>query len=70
MNPVTPIVLMFQRAIYTPHSNKVTHQPLLPHWSYGGYVAYLGLSFAFGIVFLALAVRVFGKAEVNFAEEL
>ena len=70
MNPVTPIVLMFQRAIYTPHVNKATHQALLPNWSYGEYVAYLGMSFAFGLIFLAIAVRVFSKAEVNFAEEL
>jgi hypothetical protein len=43
---------------------------LLPHWSYGGYCAYLGMSFGFGIIVLAIAVKVFGRAETNFAEEL
>jgi ABC-type polysaccharide/polyol phosphate export permease len=71
-NPVTPIVLVFQRAIYAKLDNTSTNPPtpLLPHWPYWGYVAYLGMSFAFGILVLALAVRVFGRAEANFAEEL
>jgi ABC-2 type transport system permease protein len=71
-NPVTPIVLVFQRAIYAKLDNTSTTPvtPLLPHWPYWGYVAYLGMSFAFGILVLALAVRVFGRAEANFAEEL
>ena len=76
-NPVTPIVLMFQRAIYAkldnPHVNPVTdptHVQLLPHWPYWGYVAYLGWSLAFAIVVLTVAVSVFGRSEANFAEEL
>jgi ABC-2 type transport system permease protein len=70
LNPVTPIVVLFQRAIYTPHNNKATGAPLLPHWPYSTYVAYLGLSFLLGFIFLALAVWVFGRSEQNFAEEL
>jgi ABC-2 type transport system permease protein len=74
-NPVTPIVLVFQRAIYAKMDkvipgNPPTLSPLLPHWPYWGYVAYLGLSFAFGIIVIGIAVKVFSKAEVNFAEEL
>jgi ABC-2 type transport system permease protein len=71
-NPVTPVVLFFQRAIYTPHAAKGTGrgQPLLPDWSYAKYLGYLGWSFLFGAVVLALAVWVFGKSEANFAEEL
>ena len=75
LNPVTPIVLVFQRAIYARVDNTKL-QPgrsdttILPHWPYWGYVAYLGYSFAFGIVVLALAVWVFGRSEANFAEEL
>src|SRR3954462_6749270 len=66
-NPVTPIVLIFQRALYAKLDNTSTRPPtpLLPHWSYGGYVAYLGMSFAFGLIVLALAVYVFGRAETN-----
>jgi ABC-2 type transport system permease protein len=68
-NPVTPVVLTFQRAIYA-RLNDGGGNPLLPHWSYGWYVAYLAMSFAFGFIVLAIAVRVFGRAEANFAEEL
>jgi len=70
LNPVTPIVVIFQRAIYTPHNNMVSHLPLLPNWSYWTYVAYLGMSFAMGFAFLVLGVWVFGRSEANFAEEL
>lgn len=72
-NPVTPIVIVFQRAIYAKMTNPgapAGHQELLPQWHYWGYVSYLGMSFAFGIIVLAIAVRVFGRSEVNFAEEL
>ena len=54
-NPVTPIVLIFQRAIYArldnPHP-KGGGPPvqLLPHWPYWGYVAYLGYSLAFALI--------------------
>ena len=74
-NPVTPIVIVFQRAIYArlvnPHpKGGGPAVQLLPHWPYWGYLAYLGYSFAFGLITLALAVRVFGRSEANFAEEL
>jgi len=71
-NPVTPIILVFQRAIYAKldntHTTPIT--PLLPHWPYWGYVAYLGWAFAFAFITLAIAVRVFGRSEASFAEEL
>jgi len=71
-NPVTPIVLLFQRAIYGKLENTHTSPPtpLLPHWGYGTYVAYLGWSFLVGILVLVLGVYVFGRSEANFAEEL
>ena len=77
-NPITPIVLIFQRAIYaktytvTIASSHVakTYQAPYPQWPYWGYLAYLGMSFVFGIIVLGIAVKVFGNAEVNFAEEL
>jgi ABC-2 type transport system permease protein len=71
LNPVTPIVIMFQRALYA-KTNTGGPNPtqLLPEWSYWKYVGYLGYSFAVGAIVLLIAVRVFGKAEGNFAEEL
>jgi ABC-2 type transport system permease protein len=72
-NPVTPIVLVVQRAIYAVVTNPDAppgSQQLLPDWPYWGYVAYLGMSFAVGAIVLAIAINVFGRSEVNFAEEL
>jgi ABC-2 type transport system permease protein len=75
LNPVTPIVVTFQRAIYAKLTNPNVpvgssgHQ-LLPTWSVWGYLAYTGYAFAFGIIVLAIAFRVFGRSEANFAEEL
>jgi ABC-2 type transport system permease protein len=72
-NPVTPIVLVFQRAIYGVMTNPDAppgSQQLLPDWTYWGYVAYLGMSFAVGATVLTIAIKVFGRSEVNFAEEL
>jgi len=68
-NPVTPIVVLFQRAIYA-KTETSGGTKLLPDWSLGGYALYLGWSFLFGFIVLAVAVAVFGRAEVNFAEEL
>jgi ABC-2 type transport system permease protein len=80
LNPVTPIVLIFQRAIYGQTSStssgpgtgplKNITSEILPDWAWSGYLAYLGLSFAFGFVMLLIAVHVFGRVEANFAEEL
>jgi ABC-2 type transport system permease protein len=77
-NPVTPIVLTFQRAIYgktqyswTPPGTKtpiVYH--VLPIWGIGTYAALLGAVLAVSIVLFLLALIVFGRLEGNFAEEL
>ena len=54
MNPVTPIVLMFQRAIYAKLDNTTTvpARPLLPHWPEWKYAMYLGWSFVFALLVL------------------
>jgi ABC-type polysaccharide/polyol phosphate export permease len=78
LNPVTPIVLLFQRAIYAkldnPNVQPTAASPkanqILPHWPMTTYLAYLGYSFAIGIAVMAIAVWVFGRSEANFAEEL
>ena len=78
LNPVTPVVLLFQRALYgkldNPKVITTAADPkaneILPHWHMAGYLAYLGYSFAFGLVMLAIAIAVFGRSEANFAEEL
>ena len=50
LNPVTPIVLIFQRAIYAKLDNPKIRRArpvtqILPHWPMGDYLAYLGYSF-------------------------
>jgi ABC-2 type transport system permease protein len=75
-NPVTPIVMTFQRAIYgvsqftntqvTPHT--VVH--LLPNWGVGTFAAVNGVILAVSMGLFLLALIVFGRLEGNFAEEL
>jgi ABC-2 type transport system permease protein len=72
-NPVTPIVLTFQRAIYgrsefTNSAGQVVH--LLPNWSPLGYAGVCGIVLAVGVGLFLLAMVVFGRLEGNFAEEL
>jgi ABC-2 type transport system permease protein len=79
LNPVTPIVLIFQRAIYNKLDNPkisaavtngVRVNGILPHWHMFTYLSYLGYSFVIGFIVLAIAIAVFGRSEANFAEEL
>lgn len=75
MNPVTPIVLTFQRVLYgdvnvvanTPDHSLLT---VLPHWSAGQFAALNGILIAIGIVLCLGAMSVFGRLQGNFAEEL
>jgi len=67
-NPITPVVLVFQRALYAKTSDGPTQ--ILPNWSFGAYAGYLGLTFGVAFVVLAIGISVFGRLEANFAEEL
>ena len=77
-NPVTPIILIFQRTIYAKLDNPRVAAGLpgqklneiLPHWHMITFVEYLGYSVVFGAIVLAIAISVFGRSEANFAEEL
>ncbi len=80
-NPITPIVLIFQRALYGrlttdggpagPRAlGRAGGAEILPAWSFGEYAAYLGATFAVALVLLAVGLHVFGRLEANFAEEL
>ena len=74
LNPVTPIVLTFQRAIYgatSPPGTGGQHVAILPDhaglWWYGWQLlCVLGFSVALGVFALSL----FGRREGSFAEEL
>jgi ABC-2 type transport system permease protein len=77
LNPVTPVVLTFQRAIYarvsapTTTNGVTTLKPILPptadQW---WYLWHLLIVIAVSIVLFLLALRYFGRAESDFAEEL
>jgi ABC-2 type transport system permease protein len=75
LNPMTPLVLSFQRALYghvvvnstvPPHA--VAHE--LPAHALGWYAALDSGVLALGIVLFVVALVVFGRLEGNFAEEL
>lgn len=76
LNPMTPLVMTFQRVIYNhPGLVKLTTPgsapaQLLPPWSALHYVWADGLVLAFSLVLFYLAMIVFGRLAGNFAEEL
>ena len=75
INPITPIVLTFQRVLYgqtsvtatTPDHSAIT---VLPEWSALHYAALNGLLVAVGLALFFWAIRIFGRLQGNFAEEL
>jgi ABC-2 type transport system permease protein len=73
INPYTIICLAFQRALYnqaTVNVGKPTVTRLLPDHGYLWYVGMLTLVGAISLVLLIGAMRVFRRAEGDFAEEL
>ena len=75
MNPVTPIVLTFQRVLYGDVSvvaNTPDHATLhvLPNWSAVQFAEFNGILIAVGLVLCLGAMHVFGRLQGNFAEEL
>ena len=73
-NPVTPIVLTFQRAIYgttSPRGKGGLPVHILPdHAGQWWYLWQVLIVIAFSAGLLAVALKVFGRLEGNFAEEL
>ena len=73
LNPITPIVLTFQRAIYRetdPIGQNGVPIPVLPHGDQWWYLAQLLWVIVFSVALLAVGLVVFGRLEGNFAEEL
>jgi ABC-2 type transport system permease protein len=69
LNPMTSIVLALQRALYG-STTFPDGAPLLPDASPLWYFRNLVIVGAVAVVLLGLALRLFGKLEGNFAEEL
>ncbi len=78
VNPITPIVMTFQRAIYgvtqysylPPGAKTPTIYHVLPTWSVGTFALLLGAVLVVSIGLFFLSLIVFGRLEGNFAEEL
>jgi len=65
INPVLPIVMAFQRALYNPPSGIV-----LPDESLLWYFRNLGVSAIVGVVLVAVGFTMFGRMEADLAEEI
>jgi len=75
LNPVTPLVMTFQRVLYNIRIAPVTTPDhtltvFLPPWPWTTYALADGIILAVSVVLLILALMVFGRLEGNFAEEL
>lgn len=75
INPVTPIVMTFQKVLYAHAYVRATtpdHSVLnmLPNWSEGSYVTMNLILVGVGAAALLAALKIFGRLEGNFAEEL
>jgi ABC-2 type transport system permease protein len=77
LNPMTPLVTAMQRGIYgTPtglrpsliKGEKPTVVTLLPDLSSMWYLRNIGFVFVFAVCLLIIAIKVFDRAEANFAE--
>jgi len=68
LNPATPIVMTFQRALYG--ADRVGGAALLPERGPLWYLGILSITSAICVVLMYVALRVFDRADVNLAETL
>jgi ABC-2 type transport system permease protein len=64
INPVIPVVITFQKAIYNPVDDTV------PTYGAGWYLSVLAVTGVIAFISLLAALYVFGRLEDNFAEEI
>lgn len=71
LNPMAPILMAVQRGVYAKASVTMgdgSTKRLLPDLSQWWYLRNIGIVFVVACVFLVFAIKVFDKAEANFAE--
>lgn len=68
LNPVTPVITVFQRALYGTTHNGSTR--LLPDESVWWYLRNIGILALVAMTLFTFALRLFDRAEVNMAEAL
>ncbi|MEO5678140.1 MAG: ABC transporter permease [Acidimicrobiales bacterium] len=69
-NPITPVVVVFQRALYGTTSVNKGSLPLLPEWGSFSMLLPLLVGIVGSLALLAGAIHLFGRLEANFAEEM
>jgi ABC-2 type transport system permease protein len=71
-NPMTPLVVAFQRCLYNKPSAVINGvlTPILPQHGYLWYAALVAIVLVLGLVLFVVALATFGRLEGNFAEEL
>ena len=71
-NPMTPLVLAFQRCLYNKPTAVIngTLTVILPQHGYLWYAALVGIVLVIALVLFLFALATFGRLEGNFAEEL
>ena len=77
LNPLTPIVITMQRAIWGNHTVNISNgkggtfaRPAVPDASQWWYLRNLGIVIAVSVGLLFLAFRIFGRLEDDFAENI
>ena len=70
LNPLTPVVVTFQRAIYNRTTVEKSNVKLLPEVGIGYHLVLLSVLFAASIGLLVAAMAFFRRVEGSFAEEL
>jgi len=71
-NPMTPLILAFQRCLYNKPTAVITGKltVILPQHGYLWYAGLVGIVLVIGVVLFLVALATFGRLEGNFAEEL
>lgn len=69
-NPITPVVVVFQRALYGRTTVNDGTLPLLPEWSPVSMLLPLLLGIGISAALLAASIHLFGRLESSFAEEM
>jgi ABC-2 type transport system permease protein len=68
LNPLVTIVVTMQRALYGQHLQN--GKPMLPTAGQWWYLRNLGITGVAVVILFVIAMRIFGRLEGNFAEEL
>jgi len=69
-NPITPVVVVFQRSLYGTTTVNAGTLPLLPEWGSFTMLLPLLVGIVISLALLAAAIHLFGRLESSFAEEM